>query len=470
MQDARWMRWMHTVAAGLLLSLATAAAGQDVPFIGVVDQDNVEVRAGAGRTFYVVGNLRKGQIVKVDKIIFGWHQIEAPEGTTSYVLRKDVDAKGDGKTGVVNTDRAPVKAAAVTGPGESYRRQVDLMRGDTVEILGEEGSYYKIKPPTNAFVYVAPGAIRRATPAEIASLRQSEPEASVTPPAPPTPPAQREPAPTRPVEAATNPDEALSLAGGPSIEDLVRSSPPVPTDAGNDSASAEPDESQTTAAATTPDQGSDAPGPRLGGASQEAIDKAFEIRPDSPSLRALDERLKAALALPLEEQPTDELLQLYRQQHADPQLSGLDREIVKFRIATLERNAALARGLRELREARQQVQTSKAQEKPVEALTGPVTYAAVGQLTASSVYDGVTLPRLYRVVAPGGGRTIAYIQPTAVPDAARLLGRIVGVAGPMRFDPALKANIIEAKRIDLFEKAQPDATVGAVESAAIVTP
>lgn len=433
---------------------ALDASGQDVPFTGIVDQDNVEVRAGAGRTFYVVGTLRSGQKVQVDKIIFGWHQIVAPDGTYSYVSKAFVDAKGDGKSGVVNADRTAVKAAATTGPGDSYRRQVDLMRGDTVEIIGEEGGFYKIRPPANAFVYVAPGTIRRATAAELT------PPAANTGTTPGTTPAtDTGTTPDRPVPPATQSDTALQPANnGQSIQDMIQQSPPTQADT-------TPPTTTTTPAATA-DTTPVPPPDRV--AATAAADAAFEIQPNTEQVRQLDAKMKASIDLPLEQQPIDELLAGYRAAQRDPSLPPLDREIVKFRIATLERNKNLADGLKQIRAAKQQVETSREAETPVEDLQGPVTYAAVGQLLASSVYDGVTLPRMYRVVAPGGGRTLAYIQPNQVKNAGAVLGRIVGVAGPMRFDSGLKANVIEATRIDVLEKsttpAPPPGTI--VEEAA----
>ncbi len=427
-------------AMALVAAIAAVATAQDVPFVGVVEQDNVEVRAGAGRAYYLVGTLRKGQKVQVDKIIFGWPQIVAPDGTYSFVSKAFIDAKGDGKSGIVNTDRTAVKAAAITGSNDSYRQQVYLMKGDTVEIVGEEFGVYKIRPPVGAFVYVAPGTVRRATAAEI------EPTA-VTPPTPPTPPGT----------GHTPPQP------GQSIEDMIRQTPPTPPTppepTPGETTQPEPDPVEAVTPPTPPTP------PTTTGTSTGAA-KGFEIEPVSDRVKQIDARMKGAIDLPLEQQPTDELLADYQAAQLDPQLPPLDREIVKFRIATLKRNKALAEGLRQLTDAKAQAQAAKAAEREPQEMTGPVTYAAVGQLLASSVYDGVTLPRMYRIVAPGGGRTIAYIQPGQVRNATATLGKIVGVAGPMRFDPALKANVIDAKRVDVLEKTSEPSTPAATPSAA----
>jgi hypothetical protein len=434
----RWSVRLVALTLAAMLWPTGHAAAQDESFIGVVEEDNVEVRAGAGRAYYLVGTLRKGQRVQVDKIIFGWPQIAAPEGTYSYVSKAFVDAKGDGKTGVVNADRTGVRAAATTGPVDSYRQQVYLSRGDEVQIVGEEQGFYKIAPPANAFVYVAPGAIRRATAAELGPTEAVTP--TVTPPAPDTrtttPPTpdqsieqmiqQSRSTPT-PTPTPTPPDTTAPDVAAPDTDTPTAQIPPI-TD---------------TPATQTPTQRAD------------TAPKGFEIEAVSDRVKQLDGRMKASLDLPLEDQPTDELLAAYREAQLDPQLPPLDREIVKFRIATLQRNKALADGLRQLRDAKDSVAAAREVERDPQEMAGPVTYAAVGQLLASSVYDGVNLPRMYRIVAPGGGRTLAYIQPDDVINATARLGRIVGVVGPMRFDPGLKANVIEARRIDVLEKSSP---------------
>jgi len=169
------MNMLHRLALPTLAVLALfapATIGQDVPFNGVVTSEKTSVRAGAGRTFYVVGELEKGEMVRVVEVLYDWYKIAPPPGVYSYVSKGDVNASGDGGTGTVNRDRVPVLAASVNGPGESYRRQKDLMKGDTVDVVGEDGSFYRIVPPDGAHVFVAPGTLRRATPTDMKSPRR----------------------------------------------------------------------------------------------------------------------------------------------------------------------------------------------------------------------------------------------------------------------------------------------------------
>ncbi|MCC6579049.1 MAG: SH3 domain-containing protein [Phycisphaeraceae bacterium] len=158
---------MRCLAGLLLLGLASTAGAEDVPFKGMVTEGEVQVRAGAGTSYYVVGTLNMGQAVQVDDQLFDWYKIVPPAGVYSYISRAFVDARGDGKEGTVNKDRAEVKAAAKQGPGLSYRKQLELFKGDTVQIVGEEGGFYKVVPPHGAYVYVMVSAVKPApaTPA-----------------------------------------------------------------------------------------------------------------------------------------------------------------------------------------------------------------------------------------------------------------------------------------------------------------
>ncbi len=165
----------RTVLAGLasigliwtLLS-SSSPGGQSTPLKAMVVQDRVEMRAGAGRTFYCVGHLSRGAQVSVDEVVFGWYKIVPPAGTYSYVPKRALRLQGDGQVGQVIDKRIAVMSGALKGPTESYRRQIDLLDGDTVRILGEEGDYYRIAPPPGAFVFLPPDSLRPLTETEAA--------------------------------------------------------------------------------------------------------------------------------------------------------------------------------------------------------------------------------------------------------------------------------------------------------------
>ena len=191
---------MACLAAGLVLAVKPCLAQETTAFEGVVVEDDVKARAGSGRTFYIVGSVPKDTKVQVEDVLFGWNKIAAPQGMFSYISKAFVDAKGDGKTGQVNRDRAPVTAASLDGPGDSYRQQLELGKNDQVTIVGEEGSFYKILPPAiegkTAYVYLPPGSVRRA------SLPDPTPTPTPTPAPTQTPTPTAPPTPTPPPPAS----------------------------------------------------------------------------------------------------------------------------------------------------------------------------------------------------------------------------------------------------------------------------
>ena len=227
-----------------LLSVSTPAFAYEA----VITQDSVPVRSGAGRAYYPVGELKRGDRVQVETELFGWYQIRCPEGVSSFVERKNVDAKADGTKGVVNTDRTRVYAAhqdVTKAPAESYRPLVDLNRGDLVQIIETIDSYYKIIPPQNTYVFLPPQALAAAeavaaadppesdTPADTSSSESSSPETPETPTTPsgtrlapvvtPDPPAE----PTAPATPATEVQDILDPVVEPAVKTPTVEAPEV---------------------------------------------------------------------------------------------------------------------------------------------------------------------------------------------------------------------------------------------------
>jgi outer membrane biosynthesis protein TonB len=416
--------------------LTQSAYGQEVPFTGVVNQNQTDVRAGAADRYYRVGELDKGQLVRVDEVIVGWYKITPPKGVYSFISKAFVDAKGDGSVGVVNTDRSKAYAADINGPAGSYRVQAILNEGDGVQIVGEEGSHYRIVAPSNAYVYLPPGSVRRALAMEIEAAEEpveAEPE--------PAPEPQREPEPV--VETAPQPVVAVPVVPvepepvvveAPVVEVPVEQAPePV----------AEPE----AAVEVEPE-------------SEEASVEALEDMLDEPeaaqaepvvvevkSLSELEAEFESVQELPLEDRPLGELIAQYEALQAAGGLTQNQTYRVASRLASLRHDFEIVQGLNAIAEAREPL--AQAETQPADA----VSYDAVGRLLASSVYDGKTLPRMYRLADPATGRAVAYIRPGGPVDTTSHLGRLVGVQGEQAYDPALKLKVLTVKRIDTLQAA-----------------
>ena len=96
----------------------------------------------------------------------------------------------------------------------------------------------------------------------------------------------------------------------------------------------------------------------------------------------------------------------------------------------------------------------------------PISYDVTGQLQASSVYDGVKLPRLFRVAEPATGRTIVYVKPGPQFESHKALGRLVGIVGKTEFDAGLNLRIIAVEKLDILQVSQPKPATQDAESTA----
>jgi len=500
----RWIGLMMVAAAWC--GWATPAAGQEVPFEAVVVGGPAQVRAGAGPAYYLVGELEPGTRVTVREVYYGWNRIDAPQGVYSYITKSAVDANGDGSRGVVNRDGAKVKAASVDGPGPSYRNQVSLNQGAEVAIEAEEGSYYKIRPPQGASVYLPPGAVRRAQLAEQGrQTTQRNVEAEATAVAESAETSARATVETTRRQAASTIEDGSSspadddvaiareVSLNPSETDLSRISPEDMVPAGDEeteiattveTATAEANET-TASADNAPDDAAEAmataveaetpadptddattPTPDPADAMADAIESTqptdsattqastdtatptVQTPAQSAALREVELAQLPRLEQPVEDQPIDEMIAAYEAIDADA-LPPADQDLLAFRLAVLEQNRQLATVLRGVIDARRGLQTTTV-IRPDDARSAD-DYDAVGRLLASAVYNGNSLPLMFRLVDPATGRTVAYVQPGRVSDARSQLGRVVGVVGPMAYDPVLKLNVVEVREIDALD-------------------
>ncbi|MEO0964838.1 MAG: SH3 domain-containing protein [Planctomycetota bacterium] len=505
----RWFRFGGFALMSVALAwVATAppAVAQEVPFEGVVVGGPAQVRAGAGPAYYLVGTLPGGTQVTVREVYYGWNRIDAPDGVFSFISKAMVDAQGDGSTGTVNQDGAKVKAASIDGAGPSYRNQLSLNRGDVVAIVGEDGSYYRITPPAGASVYLSPGTVRRvelaeAAATEIAAVAQAvEPaeSAEVTESTTTTTTVTTTTLTTTAERAAAEDDGQVEIAKEVDLtqidpNDMVPAgdTPEPPTAAPEPirvevteptptvvvvtpdpepapEAAPEPQpepqpavvETQTTqvviTTTTTPDP-EPAPVAATQPAETTAVTPVQPILPpvqtpaESDALRQVELAQLPLMELPVEQQPIDDMVAAYRAVDV-AELTPADQDLLAFRLAVLEQNRQIASVLKGVMAAQRGTQTTSV------VVTNDVRnasdYDAVGRLLASAVYNGNNLPLMFRLVEPSTGRSVAYVQPDAVGDTRALLGRVVGIIGPMAYDPVLKLNVVEVRDIEALNPAE----------------
>lgn len=458
----------------LVIALSAFAArpltAQEVPFDGVIAEDDVKVRAGAGRTFYIVGSLPKGTKVTVDEVIFGWHKVVPATGIHSYISKAFVDAKGDGKVGEVNRDRAPVNAASLDGPGDSYRHQLDLGKGDAVKIVGEEGSFYKIEPPSigtkRAYVYLPPGSVRREVVEAPAVTPAPAPAPTPTPTPTPTPAPAPAPAP------APTPAPTPAPAPTPTPEVVTPVPTPAPTPAPTPTPAPEVTPTPTPTPAPTPSVVSPAPITDIKTETKLDIPTPASLQKfeaNHEAIRQLEVKMGEALKLSIDKQPIDELLAAYSAAMNLQGTTAYDKYVCQIRIAQLNRNQKVQAAVKSARVDLKSDPAADAAAKP----EGPnaqraANYNATGQLLASSVYDGIRLPQLFRVVEPSSNRTIVYVRPGAQFETGKSLGRLVGITGKIRFDSSLNLRIIDVEKLDVLDVAEPATTAAKEPEASAV--
>ena len=214
---------------------------------------------------------------------------------------------------------------------------------------------------------------------------------------------------------------------------------------------------------------------------QPADPPAPIFEPPNESLAALEQRFADADALPLEQQPLEDLLDDYEQIAMDENLTDPEQQTVNVRVQLIKTRLRLMSVLADMADTQQQLHVQRAQamaaqqaaddaraaqaaqaariQSQTPAVHVPVgtprSYTAVGRLLASTLYTGETLPRLFRLVDPLSGLTIAYVRPTAQPQMIPLLGQLVGIVGSRKYDAALKLNVMTVRTVDVLAAAAP---------------
>ena len=150
-----------------LISLAFAgfaqeAAGEEesipsFPYVAEITDDNVNIRSGPGTNYYRCSKLNAGDRVKVVASKHSWSHIVPPAGSFSWISKQYVSIDPDNPfVGTVTGNAVRVYAGSdLLKPIHSTTVQLQFNKGDKVRLMGEEiGDYYKIVPPTGAYLWV----------------------------------------------------------------------------------------------------------------------------------------------------------------------------------------------------------------------------------------------------------------------------------------------------------------------------
>ncbi len=135
------------------------AAVPDFPYIAQITGDDVYIRSGPGTNHYPCGKLSKTDRVTVVDTQFSWSCIIPPPGSFSWISKQYISAdSAEPAKGIVTGDSVRVWAGSVDGnPIHSKTVQFKLNKGEQVRLIvgQEQGDYYKIAPPLNAYLWVS---------------------------------------------------------------------------------------------------------------------------------------------------------------------------------------------------------------------------------------------------------------------------------------------------------------------------
>lgn len=126
-------------------SISEKSTSVQFPFQGRVQGEGINVRSGNNVNYESLARLKDGTTVVVTGESYGWYRILPPEGVTFWVhqeLIQDKKVLGD----YVNVRSGPTLDSSVN---------CQLEKGTEVEILGEAGEWFQIKPPLNAQTWIA---------------------------------------------------------------------------------------------------------------------------------------------------------------------------------------------------------------------------------------------------------------------------------------------------------------------------
>ncbi len=409
----------------------SAQSPQAFPYLATVTADDF-VRAGADVRFYPFGRVRTGDVVRVVGEKAGWARtatvgpafkeffgfIRTPSsGTASFRLSLD----GIGGSTNAPTDVFAPNLDAAMDPASSWKPTTTLAANRTLRVIETttvDGEIiHKVLLPPDAHGWIHLNHLRPATAAEAAAWEAEVKQPSHTPPLPRMPVVRQ---PVTPVQQT--PVGRAQLNAAAAIDTDTPAGSPI-------------------AMETRP---------------------VLRPRPVSPARRRsrlmLDD-LEAAYALLLKEPIESAEVGPLRLLYIDlADRSAQSRTIARFartRAQQLALWSDVQRRRVELDDALDRVRkTTEAAEAARLILAAMDRYEAVGQLDASTIYDGKRLPKLLRI-RDDKGHTLAYIEPDDRFDYANMLGHRVGVVGKRSNDGGLRVTLIEAERIDVLDTPAP---------------
>ncbi|MEN0019767.1 MAG: hypothetical protein AAF747_02670 [Planctomycetota bacterium] len=456
--------------AAFVMLMPGFARGQvaDVePYYATVLDSGTPMRAGKLLDYYEVAQLAAGTVLLVDGEEEGWARVGYPAGVAG-MAKLEVEPIDDNTVRVLRPTTL-YALSSLRGVGGSWQQLLAdedaLQPGTTLELIetfrDTSGGVvaYAITPPAAARGYVELNDLRRATDEEIAAFEAEFGSAEN-------------------MDAGDASDEAAEEV----VEDSAAEQPAVTDEATE--AEVEVEELEATADKATAESIVEdivLPG------DEPEVAVETEVMAEETEVVEVEKAVdnSETTAAPVAEAPADagpqpltieQLEAAFRQAQRNPRADvELDELAVEFRAAIdrlgfdpADRNLrnALAGRLqllnlrieardarRRLAERRRQIDAGESNlSQRLAELERSGNYIVVGRLVPSSLYDGVRVAQLYRVVSAQGQtpRTLGYIEPTTELALPTKTGQLVGVVGRRTTDDPRPIQLIAASRVDVL--------------------
>jgi hypothetical protein len=394
------------------------------PFVGVVNATDVNVRSGPGLAYYPVGQLTRGDLVRVVGTVRSWYRIAAPVGTRCYIASQYIKLAPGGAKGRVSADFVNLRAASALAPASHYAVVGLVRRGEHVSITGQSGKFLIIRPPHGTTFYIAARFIRPAAAGSVYVTARIKMPAGFHGPGLATRLASS--AGTGGASAVTTqPVAAAQVAATQAVVPLPSSG--VSTSSGVPAPTSRP-------AVIPVIPGLVAPAPQV--SYNQSAYTAFS---------RLNHKIQLEFRKPLlQERHLASLLKGYQNLLKRPQLPPSVRRGSVARIQLLKKELAIQKLVESAAKAPPikqviapyQQQWKKSQEEIAKAYEN-APYLAKGVLkTSQAVRD-------YALVDPATGRVIAYLVPNGKIAISKLLGSYIGVKGEVISKTGMTVKVIQ---------------------------
>ncbi|HEX8878281.1 MAG TPA: hypothetical protein VF777_16160 [Phycisphaerales bacterium] len=525
----------RAAVVALVAGLAPLASAQikDVePYYAIITSANAPLRAGETDQFYSVGSVNQGTVLVVDGEGSAWSRVSYPAGSFAFVRADDATYDAAARKLTLSKATRLFAANPTSGMNGSWKALLTtaLPVGTSLNVLQVDEAKtsgviaYRVPVPAEGRAFTESRHLRRASDDEVNAFRSKggtiaqlpRSVAAATSPAPSTTPANTPsstPATSAPVTTPVSaPSTApTTTAAAPAASEPAKVDNSLVAPMKTEGTAGAP--TNTTTAPVTIDQGTGASNPAIvpsvaapttaanptttapttpsaapsSDAPTTAQPPAGTPRPVSPAMRTaarvkeLDAAFGRVNAQPLGEAEYESLIAEY--ERSIEELSG---ELSPRQKALLVARLDILKFRKDLREKQQALlnESSSTQQQNLQVLQRVTqveatrVYTMVGQLQPSTVYNGQTLPLMYRIQSVGTSvpRTLGYIKPDPKFALESKLGMLVGVIGETSVDKDLRLNVIDAVRVDLLQNVpvqptlQPAVTIPAAPNAPVAMP